>query len=257
MAGGRRVFVAGCAATRRGAGGRAPPIPLYWTPSRARFGKLYACPVRPVPPNPSLHYCSLSLELSDTQVYEPEIRALLGTPSNFCDVVPLPPPSTSIGRQARHSARPPTPLDIVHWIPINTQSPCCFSVAFSHATRGGSRDIALGSDSLNRLHPSLLRRNVKLFRGGLTFKAHRLVHHSTLGWRLIKKKIPVAPELQSARQLSAAPCPRSYKDGLHMNQFGPVNGFLTLVIFWGGLIKLRPITMNESGSKFIYDECVP
>ena len=26
------------------------------------------------------------------------------------------------------------------------------------------------------------------FRGGLVFKAHRLVHHSTLGWRIIKKK---------------------------------------------------------------------
>jgi len=34
----------------------------------------------------------------------------------------------------------------------------------------------------------LLRRNVKRFRGGLVFKAHRLVYHSTLGWRAIKKK---------------------------------------------------------------------
>ena len=31
-------------------------------------------------------------------------------------------------------------------------------------------------------------RNVKRFRGGLVFKAHRLVYHSTLGWRVIKKK---------------------------------------------------------------------
>jgi len=30
--------------------------------------------------------------------------------------------------------------------------------------------------------------NVKRFRGGLVFKAHRLVYHSTLGWRVIKKK---------------------------------------------------------------------
>jgi len=28
-----------------------------------------------------------SLELSDTQVYEPEIRALLGTASHFCEVI--------------------------------------------------------------------------------------------------------------------------------------------------------------------------
>ena len=33
-----------------------------------------------------------------------------------------------------------------------------------------------------------LRGNVKCFRGGLAFKAHRLVYHSTLGWRAIKKK---------------------------------------------------------------------
>ena len=34
----------------------------------------------------------------------------------------------------------------------------------------------------------LLRRNVKLFRGGLVFKAHRLLHHSTLGSRGMKEK---------------------------------------------------------------------
>ena len=32
-----------------------------------------------------------------------------------------------------------------------------------------------------------LRRNVKRFRGGLVFKAHRLVYHSTLGSRVIKE----------------------------------------------------------------------
>ena len=34
----------------------------------------------------------------------------------------------------------------------------------------------------------LLRRNVKRFRGGLVFKAHRLLYHSTLGLRVIEKK---------------------------------------------------------------------
>ena len=29
---------------------------------------------------------------------------------------------------------------------------------------------------------------VRVHRGGLIFKAHRLVYHSTLGWRVIKKK---------------------------------------------------------------------
>jgi len=33
--------------------------------------------------------------------------------------------------------------------------------------------------------PALLRRNVKRFRGGLVFKGHRLLHHSTLGVRVI------------------------------------------------------------------------
>jgi hypothetical protein len=33
-----------------------------------------------------------------------------------------------------------------------------------------------------------LSRNVKWFRGGLVFQAHRLLYHSTLGSRVIKKK---------------------------------------------------------------------
>jgi len=32
------------------------------------------------------------------------------------------------------------------------------------------------------------RHNVQRFRGGLVFKAHKLVYHSTLGSRVIKKK---------------------------------------------------------------------
>jgi len=34
----------------------------------------------------------------------------------------------------------------------------------------------------------LLHRNVQRFRGGLLFKAHRLLYHSTLGFRVMKKK---------------------------------------------------------------------
>ena len=34
----------------------------------------------------------------------------------------------------------------------------------------------------------MLRRNVKRFGGGLVFKAQRLVYHSTLGLRVIKKR---------------------------------------------------------------------
>ena len=39
----------------------------------------------------------------------------------------------------------------------------------------------------------LLHSNVKRFRGGLVFKAHRLLCHSTLGLRVIKKKKRHAP----------------------------------------------------------------
>ena len=34
----------------------------------------------------------------------------------------------------------------------------------------------------------LLKKNVERFRGGLVFKAHRLLYHSTLGLRVTKKK---------------------------------------------------------------------
>ena len=43
-----------------------------------------------------------------------------------------------------------------------------------------------------------IRGNVRQFPGRLVFKAHRLVYHSILGWRVIKKKktelgLPPAP----------------------------------------------------------------
>ena len=44
----------------------------------------------------------------------------------------------------------------------------------------------------------LLCRKVKRFRGGLVFKAHRLVYRSTLGWRVMNnKKVPDAGVLVS------------------------------------------------------------
>ena len=49
---------------------------------------------------------------------------------------------------------------------------------------GGRRVWATWSFSIQ----DLLRRNVKRFRGGLVFKAHRLLHHSILGLRVMKKK---------------------------------------------------------------------
>ena len=43
-------------------------------------------------------------------------------------------------------------------------------------------------DAVAHIKKVLLHRNVQRFRGGLVFKAHRLVYHSTLGLRVIKKK---------------------------------------------------------------------
>ena len=46
----------------------------------------------------------------------------------------------------------------------------------------------------------MVGRTVKRFLGGLVFKAHRLVYHSTLGWRAItKKRSLVVDELVEAR----------------------------------------------------------
>jgi len=56
----------------------------------------------------------------------------------------------------------------------------------------------------------LLHRNVQRFRGGLVFKAHRLVYHSTLGLRVIKKKkhrylaCPVSRSIRKAALTGAA-----------------------------------------------------
>jgi len=57
-------------------------------------------------------------------------------------------------------------------------------------------------------HQALLHRNVQRFRGGLVFKAHRFLYHSTLGLRVMKKKIkrvaPAdSPNLANARRRAA------------------------------------------------------
>ena len=53
---------------------------------------------------------------------------------------------------------------------------------------------------------------MKRFRGGLVFKAHRIVHHSTLGARLIKKKKVRGACLQGAVDLIAERDPREIVD---------------------------------------------
>ena len=46
---------------------------------------------------------------------------------------------------------------------------------------------------------------VKRFRGGLVFKAHRLVYHSTLGLRVIKKK--GVDGYKAAKNVESPRCP--------------------------------------------------
>ena len=50
--------------------------------------------------------------------------------------------------------------------------------------------------------------NVKWFRGGLVFKAHSLVYHSTLGWRVSKKKKKNRWVVSSGRHLYSEHCRR-------------------------------------------------
>jgi len=46
----------------------------------------------------------------------------------------------------------------------------------------------IGGFSGDSYAPYLLHRNLHRFRGGLVFKAHRLLYYSTLGLRVIRKK---------------------------------------------------------------------
>ena len=52
----------------------------------------------------------------------------------------------------------------------------------------GASTTPLLANHRTRFPPLLFRGNGKRFRGGLVFKAHRLVYHSTLGLRVITKK---------------------------------------------------------------------
>ena len=54
---------------------------------------------------------------------------------------------------------------------------------------------AISNRVLGIVQEGLLRRHIQRFRGGLVFKAHRRLYHSTLGLRVIKrqKKIAIGP----------------------------------------------------------------
>ena len=71
-------------------------------------------------------------------------------------------------------------------------------------TLGGDAELEL-VDSLDPFSEGivfsvLLGRNVERFRGGLVFKAHRLLYHSTLGSK-VRKKREGLPRLVSRGEL--------------------------------------------------------
>ena len=62
--------------------------------------------------------------------------------------------------------------------------------SFHFRVAGGARGLERGEAALHARHTRLLIAHplLHLCGGGLVFKAHRLLYHSTLGWRVIKKK---------------------------------------------------------------------
>ena len=87
------------------------------------------------------------------------------------------------------------------YLPKVTTQPRIAKAWFSHNVRGRSPAAPPAAPAppkfcireLNRvvqfsISEQLLSRNVERLRGGLVFKAHRSLYHSTLGSRVIKKK---------------------------------------------------------------------
>ena len=74
----------------------------------------------------------------------------------------------------------------------------------THPVRG------LASEDARLVKPSG-QMNVKQFRGGLVFKNHRLLYHSTLGLGVIKKKKRALIDMNVHRRvLSGLLCPTLY-----------------------------------------------
>ena len=86
------------------------------------------------------------------------------------------------------------------------------------------------------------------FRGGLVFKAHKLLYHSTLGLRVIKKKVDTTkwrvPRPAAIRcRANSAHIRQSRPDsvrGFQVNVFDRIRvGWLTGISFWEGCRESR------------------
>ena len=73
-----------------------------------------------------------------------------------------------------------------------------------------SRSPASTPHSRRCIQEQPLRTNVKRFRGELVLKAHRLLYHSTLGWRVTKMKMKIR---------KGAPHPSILSSGRFLNAF--------------------------------------
>jgi len=110
----------------------------------------------------------------------------------------------------------------------------------------------------SRFKNKSLRRNVKRFRGGLVFKAHRLVYHSALGLRVIKKKkktytlisepLILKPQTLSRRRLEVghiALAPRFFSHP-STNPHGTLKSTIFAVRFLGENITIPSVFSRES-----------
>ena len=78
-------------------------------------------------------------------------------------------------------------------------------------TRVHKQDSCVRHSKAETLLQNILHRNVLWYRGGLVFKAHRLLYRSTLGLRVIKKKKQVRHSKAETllQKIRALPRPRS------------------------------------------------
>ena len=128
-----------------------------------------------------------SLELSDTQVYEPWIRALLGTASHFCSFV-YRPPSMMPAKLSIEMMMGEHPAARKIW--QNT-----FSTFFNIKNSRKKSKIEQCQKLNVQPHHCLLENSRPAnssqcsgFKAGSYLRLIYFVYHSTLGWRVIKKK---------------------------------------------------------------------
>ena len=94
---------------------------------------------------------------------------------------------------------------------------CSLPQTHLHRAPHMTRAIGLTCCSPTRSSSSAsLHRNVQRFRGGLVFKPHRLLYHSSLGLRVMKKKKTCcSPTRSSSSAARARASPTSPKVNLH------------------------------------------